>query len=71
MSGESNRGKKRGYRYIDVDVADSVVRSGIAFGLFQLVSDDGPRVFEFTPKGSAWFEAWLDEQLSIARMWAW
>ena len=68
---DGSKPTKKRREYIDMDVAETTVRAGIAFGLFQLVPDDGPSVFELTPKGSEWLANWLDEQLSICRMWAW
>lgn len=42
---------------------------GLAMGLMRW--NEAEQIHELTPKGRKWLLAYCDEQIAIARMWAW
>jgi hypothetical protein len=54
--------------YTEIELDDATVRLGLAMGLMKIAADG---VVELTPKESKWLRDYCDNEIAIARMWAW
>lgn len=59
---------KRG-KWAYYDITDETLRIGLMFGLMRKARDED--AYELTEKGSTYLHSWCEEQLAIARCWAW
>lgn len=53
----------------DLDLDERTIQLGVAMGLMRW--NEAEQVYELTRKGQKWLRDYCDNEIAVARMWAW